>query len=216
MSGAICQLRGCRCVLRIEVVRGGATVTICDWCERKRAGLCRDCPRRVYGTVGKAMRCEACARRRVREHDKKHRSDPEVRRQIESRNRKRYRAEASYRERKCARRREWAARNPEKVKRAARRLLLSEGPSRQRHLATQRRHNADPVRAQKKRVQALARYYELHPVRPEPRCAGCTLRLAWKGVGKPPKWCDDCCAAPERCRRRRLNTSITAIREAVA
>lgn len=216
MSAAICTLAHCRGVLDIRVLRGGRVETSCPQCDRRRAGICRDCPQPVYGTVGKAIRCASCARRARLKAGKRHRDDPEVRRRVAARDRRRYRTSEEYRERKRRNRRAWATRNREKIRRAKRRFLMKEGPSREKYLATQRRHNADPVRAEKKRQHAVARYYELHPIRPDPHCAGCKGRLAWSGAGAPPRWCDDCCSPAEKSRRRKLGRSITVVREAVA
>lgn len=201
---------------------GGSTLTyatarlVCPKCERRRAGICQDCPARVEGATGKALRCARCKRRARRHSDKKCRSRPEIRRRIAARGRRRYRTDAAYRDRRRAAGRDWARRNPEKKRRAARRLLLTEGPSREKYLATQRRHNADPVRIAKKRVWALARYYERHPVRPDPHCHGCSGRLEYSGVGLPPRWCDDCCSPAERARRRKLGRSIRVVATSVA
>lgn len=38
----------------------GRLVESCPGCDRRRAGICRLCPRRVVGTVGKALYCSEC------------------------------------------------------------------------------------------------------------------------------------------------------------
>jgi hypothetical protein len=216
MSAAICLKRFCGGIITSHVVEFGRVVHSCARCERKARGICRDCPNPVYGRVGWALRCETCAAKKRALEDKRFRADPDVKRHIAARDRKKYRKNKAFRDRKRRQRREWAARHRDEVARAKRRFLMREGPSRDRYLATQRRHNADPVRAEKKRVHARARYYVLHPERPLPICAGCRLRLNWGGTGAPPKWCDDCCPAAEKSRRRRLGRSITVIREVAA
>jgi hypothetical protein len=199
-----------------EVLPGGSVVESCSRCARRRAGICRDCPQKVHGAIGKALRCEACNRRTRRANEKKHRSDPDVRRRLNAKARRRRIEDPSYAERRRAGSRTWTQKNPERKRLLNRRLLLSEGPSRERYLKTQRRHNANPKRQAKKRAHALARYYELHPTRPDPHCAGCRGRLAWGGTGKPPKWCDDCCRPAEKSRRRKLGHSITVVLEGAA
>lgn len=210
---AVCELTQCRGLLLIEVDRSGTTRVSCPRCDRRRAGLCRDCPRPVYGTVGKAVRCAEHARRRLLENGARHRADDDVKRRISKRDRTRYRTDEAYAERRRAVRRAWGKKNVAKVKAARRRLLLSEGSSRETYLATQRRHNTDPKRVKAKRAAALARYYKLNPTRPDPRCAGCQKRIAFSGVGKPAKWCDGCCTSAEMQRRRKLGRSIKTIDE---
>jgi hypothetical protein len=38
----------------------GRVVASCERCARRAAGVCRDCPCRVAGTVGRATRCATC------------------------------------------------------------------------------------------------------------------------------------------------------------
>ena len=45
----------------------GRVALACPRCGRRARGVCRDCPRPVAGTVGKAVRCAACAQRALRE-----------------------------------------------------------------------------------------------------------------------------------------------------
>lgn len=63
-----CQLRTswanvCGGVLEDRVDRLGRATIVCPRCERRRAGICRDCPRRVRGVPGRATRCPSCSRR---------------------------------------------------------------------------------------------------------------------------------------------------------
>lgn len=44
----------------------GRLVPSCARCVRRVAGVCQDCPRRVDGTVGRALRCAACRRAKLR------------------------------------------------------------------------------------------------------------------------------------------------------
>lgn len=47
----------CGGYLRTGVDALGRTVVSCDWCDRKGAGVCRDCSRPVAGQRRKALRC---------------------------------------------------------------------------------------------------------------------------------------------------------------
>src|SRR4051812_43049358 len=44
----------CNGPLRFDVGEHGTTVATCDWCERQRRGVCRDCARPVVGQRGRA------------------------------------------------------------------------------------------------------------------------------------------------------------------
>jgi hypothetical protein len=112
-------------------------------------------------------------------------ADPENRRRKNAGWRRRMRANKAARARKRQQSRAWRKEHPDRVKKHKRRYLLQQSPT---YLATQRRHNADPVRAEKKRAAARARYYELHPVRPTPVCTACGEAIAWTGRGRPPKY----------------------------
>jgi hypothetical protein len=93
--------------------------------------------------------------------------------------------------------------NPEKIKRARRRYHLKRTPA---YVEGYTRRNRDPEQAAKKRAQALARYYELRPVRPSPSCRGCGAAIAWEPPGRPPVRCDAC--VPESVRRRRVKARV--------
>jgi hypothetical protein len=203
VNAAICPRRFCGGVLDHATV-DGRLVERCRRCDRRRAGLYQDCPSRVYGTIGKALRCARCARARRLEQDRAHRDDPLVR----ARRNKHYREDYAKRPEVIARRREqhrrWRKANPDIVRQQKRRFLLGEGSARANYLALQRRHNARPERIERKRAAALARYYERHPVRPDPRCSGCGVVIAWTPRhGRPRLTCDRCCAPSELIRRER-------------
>lgn len=67
MTSAPCRARHgvgrCGGVVESVVLLSGQVRSHCARCVRFRAGICRDCPGRVDGTVGKAKRCRACRRR---------------------------------------------------------------------------------------------------------------------------------------------------------
>lgn len=48
----------------------GALRFVCAWCERKRLGLCRDCPARL--AKPQALRCKACHRVHRKKYDLHH------------------------------------------------------------------------------------------------------------------------------------------------
>jgi hypothetical protein len=51
-----------RCATALEVFtdRIGRVIVRCPQCERRKAGLCRHCPKPVIGTRGKALYCAGC------------------------------------------------------------------------------------------------------------------------------------------------------------
>lgn len=64
MTAGRCEKPRCRGMLRIASDHLGNVAVICDWCERKRAGICRDCPSPlVPDTLGRnnSPRCLECA-----------------------------------------------------------------------------------------------------------------------------------------------------------
>lgn len=182
---AKCTFRFCGGLLEHDVQPGGAVVTRCPRCERRLAGLCRDCPRPVYGAIGRAIRCAECAAAARATSRRRSEEDPEIRKRKNAQWRKRWRTDRAFRERRKARRKEWEAAHPEARKRHRRRYHLKRTPG---YVAGYMRANARPERAEKKRRQALERYYRLHPVRPAPVCAKCGEPIAWKPPGRPPKY----------------------------
>jgi hypothetical protein len=82
---------------------------------------------------------------------------------------------------------------------------------RERYMATQRRHNADPARKARKRELALARYYELHPDRPRPFCATCNKPIEFSGRGRPAKYhqTEDCHPYLPPAKRARATAAAT-------
>lgn len=59
-----CEFRISRHVCRAELVmvsgRFGTVHWRCPACERREAGICRTCPRRVSGVVGRSLYCGPC------------------------------------------------------------------------------------------------------------------------------------------------------------
>lgn len=48
--------------LHVEFDRIGATLVVCDWCDRTDRGVCRYCPNPVSG---RRVMCRTCRRRRL-------------------------------------------------------------------------------------------------------------------------------------------------------
>jgi hypothetical protein len=193
----------CGGVLTTDTDRIGRTVIVCDRCERRKRGICRDCSRSVYGRVGTAIRCEAhaeMARQRqmraytVRHHDKvlarcrAANGDPEVRR-----------AKAEYK-------RLWRKANPEKVraqkKRYVERQAANPSSTYNRYHRRYRKHHEVYYRQIEKTKRTIARA----GWRPPP-CKECGKSTRWKPVpgqtgGRPWGTCNSC-AFPFQVRERR-------------
>jgi len=203
-----CPIRICRGPLLDETDGTGRVALRCPRCERRLAGICRDCPAPVEGQRGKAVRCGRCkvvARQRAARQSELR--DREGRRRRE---RARYRANADLREKKASSRRAWRARHAEQVARHKRREALRQLPSR---LAYYREYNAK--RRDQKRAHARAQYYRLYPERPQPICRTCQVSIPWAPPGRPPVRCDDC-VPPSVLRRRQPRRVTTARVAAVA
>lgn len=184
-----CPIDGFR--LDITTDQIGRTVVTCVGCLRRRARKCMDCGQPV---AGKSWRCAAhqgaARRRQMRAYDARNHEERLAA------GRARWRKSPERRKRKRELRRAWAKRNPERDREHKRRDVERH---RIRHLSYHRQYNMRPGRAESKRAHAKARYYELHPVRPDPKCAGCQNKLSWTpGRGRPPKWCDGCRPWPRR------------------
>lgn len=198
MSGERCKISRCRTLLVFATNGFGKLVASCPACDRRRAGVCADCPGQVEGTIGKAVRCHAHKVVTRKECQAKwQRDNRDVRNKAQ---RRRWRESEVRREKHVASSREWRHRNPERVKRQKRRYALKQTPG---YIAGYKRWNKDPIRAAKKRAQSLAKYYELHPVRPDPHCSGCGVPIEWNGHARPRQTCDQCCSPAEL--RRRLS-----------
>lgn len=192
-----CPIRHCGGWLEFTVGRLGQTISSCPRCERRRRGICRDCPRPVEGAIGKSLRCATCKleadRANMRRYERANREE-RLRRA-----RERLAQHPEQRERHNRKRAAWRKAHPDRVRLQKRREALRQSPKR---LAYYTRYNA--ARREEKRAAARRRYYELHPVRPSCRCIDCGERVRWtSGLGRPPKRCDRCCSPSELRRRRR-------------
>lgn len=191
----ICPIRICRGILREETDGLGRLVVRCPQCERRLAGLCRDCPRPVYGTIGKATRCAPCAARAKREAIRRYENSHREKKL--ARARKRYRTDAALRAHRAELARAWRAKNPDKVRWYKRREALKQDPKR---LAYFDRYNAK--REEAKRAHARASYYRRHPNRPQPTCRKCSASIPWAPPGRPPVECNACAPAHVVAKRR--------------
>lgn len=195
-----CPRGYCGGFLEFRVV-DGVVVDHCDRCARLYAGVCRDCSAGVEGQVGRAIRCKAHKAARKAALFRDWLSNPDNRALKNRRyNQRRRKWSEERKEAQRVKARAWRAKNPDKVKQQHRRFLLSQNP---RYLETQRKWNRDPVRVAKKRAWAIAKYYELHPVRPDPHCSGCSAKIEWDGKHRPRLTCDHCCTPGELRRRQR-------------
>lgn len=162
--------------------------------EARKTGVCMDCEGPVEGTVGKALRCATHKRAAIRRTNNDGRKTPEARRKRRQYERRIRRGEA-YRERRNARRRELhaerMANDPEyreRYRRRRQRETSFSHPGYERRIEYFRRTNAEPERAERKRMLAREAYYRENPVRPDPHCETCGDRIDYDGRGAPPKY----------------------------
>lgn len=178
---------------RVDRARG-TVVRECPRCARRLAGLCRDCPRPVEGTRGRAIRCASCkARAQQAAHERF------VARHAD---RLREKARAAYqdpavRARRNTYKRLYRQARREQVRREKRRAALRHNAARERMLAYHRKYNA-ARRSAKAEAQRL-RERELTPA-PQPICVGCARPIpgydhrpeCMENVGRPPTRCVFC------------------------
>lgn len=180
--GDRCPLTYCRGKLDISTdLLIGRIIVRCRQCERRKAGICRDCPAPVVGTIGKAYRCASCKERARQVDDRRNRE-----RHREERNaRARVRAKRDdVKAKKAAQKRGWAKQNPDRIKAYRRAYILKQTPG---YVAGYRRANADPIRVARKQEQARARYWEGRTPA-APLCRVCGTAIPWTG-GRPRVTC---------------------------
>lgn len=188
----------------------GRTTVVCRFCERRQAGICRDCPTPVEGRRGTALRCtvhkEVARREQMRKHQQTNREG------INRRANARYHGDEAARQRKLESKRLWRKANPDKVRAAKQRYAKRYGSKPDsRYLDYHRRYNAQTARQQRKRAQAKAAYYRVHPDRPDPKCRECGVPLSWwqPGRGRPPLLCDEHCSPYDLPRRLAVRATLT-------
>lgn len=114
ITGDRCPMALCRGRLEFatDLLIGRVTVR-CRQCERRLAGICRDCPRPIDGVVGKSYRCAECKARARRALEARSQARHIERRRIAQRERAR-RPEVRARQR--ANRQAWDAAHRERVR----------------------------------------------------------------------------------------------------
>lgn len=186
--------------VRISTSGDGRLVTTGDWCvhERRRRGICLDCPRPVEGDPRKALRCRGCklaARVASRKRSEARRkADPArvaARREQEN---ERWRSDAAFRERKAAR------------KRSLHRARMATDPK-YRKAYRERRKAEHPREDDPRRADYLAYMASYNEGRRDSRrewhlwkrgksdlrfCRGCGDLVGWKGRGRPKRLCARC------------------------
>jgi len=196
-SSRTCQHRHgsgyCGGVLETRTDLNGRTIIHCPLCERRERGICRDCPAPVAGVLRKAVRCARCKEKAREAQTERWRVAHQE--EIRERQNERYHANDEQRLRKLEYKRLWRKANPDKVRAAKQRYAKRHGCQKDsRYLEYHRKYNAQTARQEEKRARARAKYYEKHPVRPDPHCETCSEKITWTpGMGRPPRTCDRCC-----------------------
>lgn len=108
----------CGGLLETVVLEGGRTRIVCPLCERRKRGICRDCPRPVEGQIGKAIRCARCKQRarneqirmsELRNHERRRRMNKARRDELKQTRDPRYLARLEYK-------RAYRKAHPEKIR----------------------------------------------------------------------------------------------------
>lgn len=194
---------GNECGGRLRTTTGplGQTVVVCDWCDRRRRGTCRDCQSPVNGAVGRALRCRGhqhIARRQqvaaYAERNIEH---------VRAMARASYNNNEEIRRRRNDQKRAWRKANPDKVKAQKQRYVEkhSGNPSStyNRYHRRYRNKYQHAVRARERdRIAANPT-----PRKTAPKCNRCGKATRWKpiphgGNGKPWTVCTPCLFPCER------------------
>jgi hypothetical protein len=174
----------------------------CPRCTWQEAGRCWRCSQPRENTSSRASLCAACRVVRRREATARRDKDPARKHQRRAGERRRQRS-AKRRAWKAA----WRKANPDKIRAYKRKYALNPSPTRK---ATEARHNACPKRQAIKRAQALARYYALHPERPQPVCRVCQAAIPFVPPGRPKTRCDACVPTSVLAKRRSQSVAVAA------
>jgi hypothetical protein len=199
----------CAGILETTIGSGGRTLVRCPRCERRKAGLCRDCNGRVEGEIGRASRCKECKRkfrnlvtaRYVQaNHDK-----------VKAHSRAHYQNNPEIRARRNEYKRLYRKAHPEKVREQKRRYVAK---YRERVTSKYAKYHA------RYRKKHQAYYRQLQNTRnalerkAPPKCTACGKSTRWKpipgAVGRPWKTCN-ACAWPHQ-RKERLRIRRRALR----
>lgn len=180
----------CRTVLAIETDGHGAVRVHCYRCAWQQAGRCWLCGKPRDNNRKKGVYCAGCADQLRRERSNTFERSPRAKKLQKERDRARGRSE-----KRRAWQKAWREANPQKAKQYKRRAALNPTPRRKER---ERYHNSRPERIAAKRAHAKARYYELHPTRPQPRCRDCGEEINYTPPGRPRVKCEQCAAAKRR------------------
>jgi hypothetical protein len=189
--------------LRIDTDGNGMTVVTCEWCERQKRGICRDCPKPVYGK--RARRCRECAHKANRASEQRwfaeHR-DEELAKYREYYNRPEVRtARNEYK-------RQWRKANPDKVRAQKKRYVARHSGDKaswyEKYHARYRRKHRLHYRELQNTRNAIAREGWTPPA-----CKKCGRATGWTPVpgrasGRPWDLCNRCVFPCERKNRRRI------------
>lgn len=154
----------CGTVLEHVIVQG-RVVVVCAGCDRMARGICRDCPRRVDGQVGKARYCAEHKRLADAKHAAKYRATH--RPELAARAKRAYQEDEQKRQERIARNKRWRMLNPDGVKAQKRRHALKQSERDREYMRQYREKHRERINAAER-----ARYYGVAPLRTciEPGC----------------------------------------------
>lgn len=193
---------GARMVERTDRALGTVRFA-CPACERRVAGICRDCPRPVEGRVGQALRCAGCkVRERTmasRRYSARHRDE------LQEKFAKQYRSMPEEKRRaKLEAKKQWRRANPEKVRAYREREKVTRADKIRAYHEKRRRERRAEINA-----KARAYYYEHRPLPTVKPCRDCGAEIKWAPPGRPKVRCDACVPASVRARRRQVIPDYT-------
>ena len=192
----------CGGILETFIEQGtGRTRVRCPLCERRRRGTCRDCNARVYGQVGKAIRCEKHAEQAriaaVRRSEQRHR-DKRL-----AHSRAYYQNNADVRARRNEYKRWYRKVHPEKVRAQKKRYVEKHRKNPNSAYNRYHRRYRAKYRLQKRELER-DRLRAAPPSRKtSPKCTRCGRSTRWKPVpmghaGRPWTVCTRCLFPSER------------------
>jgi hypothetical protein len=189
--------------LRIDTNGNGMTVVTCEWCERQKRGICRDCPKPVYGK--RARRCRECANKAIRESE---REWFERNRDTELAKYREYYNQPEVRAARNEYKRQWRKANPEKVRAQKKRYVQRHSGKAsswyEKYHARYRKKHRLHYRELQNTKSAIAR-----EGRKPPACRKCGKKTGWTPVpgpkpGRPWSLCNQCVFPGDRKTRRRV------------
>lgn len=205
------ECRLCRTRQRVEISTDGhgnmVERLVCGCEERRRAGICLDCPKPVEGRIGVALRCAECKRKAQREYSRRYRErHPDRIRKIYDRTNTERRTEAG-RARRRIYEKEHRKRPDVNARRKERRRQRGvERPDlkREQHKRYKARHpervKAQQDAANRRRAAEKREYMHLYCTKyvgegMKPKCRTCGGAVEWNGSGRPHLDCLECRSA---------------------